>query len=466
MEFQLKVYSAGDSKVFNEFEATSVVEAEPVEVASETISPPSVTTPESASVEAMPTEMSPAQLLYSVVAQNVENPENRIKLSPEQGKEVMKDFVDFVAGSSETPTNEDGRTKTFNELDDNELLKCLSEYLGSGISNTSINGTMIESAQELIAEQYMSEDELEDLPNPKTENGRQARERKLLEKIRDAAEDERKQLQENRDKWDNDTHDYGGEQLTGAEIMQRIDWFSKKANQEKVRQDLVKKGATTKEADEIIAKMLERDALLKRQRDGIPPLTAAETARLAMLNKDDGVVQGGLSQLAVMPQTQTEKALVAKLETAEVVPIKAVNDADVVLAKLTEHNELMKRQRDGTVISSGEKERLAMLNKDEEVIQAASMGNSLRSQAEVGKEFRQDATQSKLLAVGTIDKDVSASSSSKEAYAHFNTAPAIKEAFVVAANDPVYDTVAPMPAIKPATAISTSKLNNDVAALM
>ncbi len=185
----------------------------------------------------LPDEMSTAQMLYSVVAHNVANPDKRIALSPEQGKEIMKDFVDFVAGSNEPPTTEDGLIKTFGEMDDNELLKCLSEYLGSAVANSSINGAIIEIAQEMIAEQYMSEEELEDLPDPKTPRGRELRDKKLLDKIRDAAEDMEKQLEENRDKWDKDTHDYGGEQLTGAEIMERIEWFSKKENQDKVRKE-------------------------------------------------------------------------------------------------------------------------------------------------------------------------------------------------------------------------------------
>lgn len=104
--------------------------------------------------DSLPAGKATAQMLYSVVSHNVANPDQRTALSPEQGKEIMKDFVDFVAGSGEPPTTEDGRIKAFGEMDDNELLKCLSDYLGSGASNSSINGTIIETAQEVIAEQY------------------------------------------------------------------------------------------------------------------------------------------------------------------------------------------------------------------------------------------------------------------------------------------------------------------------
>lgn len=376
---------------------------------------------------------SPAQLLFDAASYNSENPDNKIHLTPEQGQSIITSFVDFVAGSPETPTADDGRTLTFNELDDNQLVKCLSDYLGSGIVNTSVNGAMIEGAQELIAEMYMSEEELADLPNPKTANGQAAKQKILLDKMRDAAEDERKQLQENRDKWDSETHDYGGEQLTGAEIMERINWFSKKANQEKVRQELLKKGKTEKEADEIIAKMKERDELLKRERDGNkanPPLTAADKTRLAMLNNDDDVKLGGAIAADISKQ---DKIMASKLAANETSPVKAVDNADADLAAL-------KKDASSTFKDSG-------------------------SNYVVNEKTTIEAMPSKVSETST-GRDGGASASSKEAYAHFNTAPVVKDAFIVAANDPVYETASPMPATKPAAAVATAKLNNDMAALM
>lgn len=189
----------------------------------------------------VPEQMSSAQLLYSVVAHNVANPEKRITLSRDQGKEIMKDFVNFVAGSSAPPTTEDGRIKTFNEMDDGELLKCLSEYLGSGIANSTINGAGIEAAQELIAEQYMSEEELEELPNPKTPNGRAAREKKLLEVIQDAAEDMQKRMEDRSAAWDKDLHSVGKYKFTGAQLHAAYEYLQDPENADEYEQILMAK---------------------------------------------------------------------------------------------------------------------------------------------------------------------------------------------------------------------------------
>lgn len=363
--------------------------------------------------------LSPLQLLYSVVEHNVANPDKRIKLSPEQGKEIMKDFIDFVAGSSDTPTNEDGQPKTFSEMDDNELLKCLSDYLGSGVANTSINGASIELAQDLLAEMHMSEDELAELANPKTPNARELKERKLLEKMRDAAEAEAAQLKEIRDKWDKDTHDYGGEQLTGAEIMERINWFSKKENQDKVRKELIKNGKTEKEADEIIAKMKERDELMKRERDGDkakPPLTAADKERLATLNKDQDVIIGtadAKQQMGSETKIDIEKAAQLKSPKNETV-VHAINVADQQFAELTRKSSGFENQNSSTRVEN------------------------------------------------TSADDTPTSSES--AYQYFSGAPIVKDAFETAANEQTRPPVTPEQKVNPA--VTVAKLNNDVAAMM
>lgn len=340
----------------------------------------------------LPDEMSTAQMLYSVVAHNVANPDKRIALSPEQSKEIMKDFVDSVAGSNEPPTTEDGRIKTFGEMDDNELLKCLSEYLGSGASNSSINGTIIETAQEMIAEQYMTEEELEDLPDPKTPRGKELRDRKLLEKMRDAAEEMERQLKENRDKWDKDTHDYGGEQLTGAEIMERINWFAKKENQEKVRNELIKEGKSDKEADEIIAKKKERDELYKRQRDGRPPLTPQEQARLDMLNKDKDVIRAD--------KIQKEKMIDKSIELTQ-------QNAQTKISESMADQYDLYQKRKSMLLTADEQDRLKKYEGDKSL--QASNNLIDQSLASISSERR-----------------------NTEAYETFSSAPHVKEAFVVA----------------------------------
>ena len=368
----------------------------------------------------LPAEMSTAQMLYSVVSHNVANPDKRIALSPEQGKEIMKDFVNFVAGSDEPPTTEDGRVKTFGEMDDNELLKCLSEYLGSAVANSSINGTIIETAQEMIAEQYMSDEELEDLPDPKSPRAKEIRERKLLEKMRDAAEAEAAQLKEIRDKWDKDTHDYGGEQLSGAEIMERINWFSKKENQEKVRNELIKNGRSEKEADEIIAKMKERDELMKRERDGDkakPPLTAADRARLNALNKDRDVIIGTAlvkSETKSETKIDVDRAVQLKSPKNETV-VQAINTADQQFAELTRKSSSFDNKNSSTRVEN-------------------------------------------------ISADVITPTSSESAYQYFSGAPIVKDAFATAANEQTTLPTTSEPKVNPA--VTVAKLNNDVAAMM
>lgn len=64
-----------------------------------------------------------------------------------------------------------------------------------------------------------------------------------------------------------------------------------KENQEKVRKELIKKGKTEAEADDIIAKMKERDELLKRQRNG-EKLSSQDQKRLEELNEDKDVRMG------------------------------------------------------------------------------------------------------------------------------------------------------------------------------
>lgn len=220
----------------------------------------------------MPVDMSPVQLLYSVVAHNTTDPENKIKLTHEQAKEIMSDFVDFVAGSSDTPTDADGRTITFNEMDDNQLMKCLSDYLGSGVSNTSINNATIEGAQELIAEQYMSEEELDDLPNPKTERGRALRQERLLEKMRDAAEEERSGLsKEDRDFLAGQNIDLGGVEASALDWTNALDKVLDNWDQsfsDMVDQGLAEPGEENKKKQEVLnlRKLMARDDLSKAEK--------------------------------------------------------------------------------------------------------------------------------------------------------------------------------------------------------
>lgn len=355
-------------------------------------------------------KLTSAQMLVGVVQHNIANPENSIKLTPEQAQAIMTDLL-TASTEDDAPTTADGRIITFNEMDDAQLTKRLSDYLGSGVSNNSINGALIEGAQDLMAEQSMSDEELEDLPNPKTAKGREMRERKFFDRMRDAAEELEKQLAINRDKWDKDTHNYGGEELTGAEIMERIDWFSKKENQDKVRKELVKKGKTEKEADEIIAKMKERDELVKRERDGIPPLTAVEKARLNALTKDRDVIEG-TSSLGEKFKAERENNVVKEYKQ------------EVVSDSMADQYELSQK-RQTTSLTVEEQVRLRKYDTDTK-LQAT---NALIDQAH---------------------SSVSIQGKSSEAYETFSSAPHVKEAFVSASIKPIQDNNQPA-AVKPSS---------------
>lgn len=200
-------------------------------------------------------DLAPAQLLVGIVQHNLNNPENRITLSVEQGNKIRQDFDAFLAESSDTPTTEDGTPLTFNEMNDTQLEKCLSEYLGSGIVNYSINGALIEGAQDLMAELYMSDEELEELPNPKTAKGQQARERKILDRIRDAAEAEAaSQAKWEKDVWSNQTYDVGNLKLTGKQIDAILNDLADSKKREKLAEDYKNKyGGTTDNANQVLS---------------------------------------------------------------------------------------------------------------------------------------------------------------------------------------------------------------------
>lgn len=190
-------------------------------------------------------------------------------------KKFITEFAKFIADSLET---EDKRTITFEEMNDIELMKRLSEYLGSGKVSVDINNATIEAAQAMIAEQHLSEDELAELDNPKSQRAIQARQQKLLEAVREAYKEEaQKRLEEHRAEWDARMHEFGGGRLSGAQITQYYDWFNKKENQDKLRENLRRGGKTDSEINDTFTKIEERRRLWMLMRDG--KATDADTRR-------------------------------------------------------------------------------------------------------------------------------------------------------------------------------------------
>ena len=181
-------------------------------------------------------------------------------------KKFITDFAKFIADSLE---GEDDRIMTFDEMNDTELMKRLSEYLGSGKVNVNINNNTIETAQALLEEQNLSEEQLAELDNPRSAKAVQARQQKLLEAVREAVQEEaQKRLEAHRAEWDKQMHDFGGGKLTGAQITSYYEWFNKKENQDKLRENMKRDGKTDSEINDTFTKIEERRRLWMLMRDG------------------------------------------------------------------------------------------------------------------------------------------------------------------------------------------------------
>lgn len=139
------------------------------------------------------------------------------------------------------------------------------------------------------------------------EERKRERAAEAIEAFLERAAEHDKEVKAAQAKWDAEMHDYGGEKLSGAEIMRRIEWFEKKENQDKVRDQLRKQGKTEQEIEETIRKMKERDELMKRQRNG-EKLSPEEQLRLDALNKDKEVRVGTEMQSTI---SKKDKALEA-----------------------------------------------------------------------------------------------------------------------------------------------------------
>ena len=302
----------------------------------------------------------------------------------------------WVAGQSE---------KTLAQQSDEVILLHLSDYMATSGGGT-INGALIEAAQEasneLMEIMALSEDELaerDDLNSPLAQKAKakaqsakdlRAAEERAREDLKQQREEERRE--EARKKWDEAMHEYGGERLTGEQIWQRMNWFAKEENKKKVRDEFIRQGKSEREADETIKKMERRDELMKRQRNG-EKLSPEDEIELKKLQKDRDVVDATSIQNTLMKQ---DTAYMASLKNSNT----SVSSQDLMTSQL----EILKAQDQvSSVVPSSE-------TKSEKV--------SLKA------------------------------SSSIEAYAHFQTAPQIKEEFSHVAT-----------AIKPSTEILDQKIS-------
>lgn len=217
---------------------------------------------------------SPVSNLLEAASLKQVYPESKVHIGSHDANSLLEDFV---TGSSyiNEPMTADGRIKTFNEMDDEEIMRHLNEYLGSFITNTSINGALIETAQEILAEQFMSEQELEDLPDPKTPRGRAIRDLRMAERARDMAED----MAERRAQWDKDMHTIGGHQYSGADLHKINTYLLDANNQEDIEKHLMDTlGISREEAKKRRANLQDLSKLLEKERSGVK-LTDEEQKR-------------------------------------------------------------------------------------------------------------------------------------------------------------------------------------------
>jgi hypothetical protein len=224
-------------------------------------------------------------------------------------KKFITDFAKFIADSLES---EDDRTITFDEMNDTELMKRLSEYLGSGKLNVSINNTTIESAQALIEEQNLSEEQLAELDNPRSAKAVQAKQQKMLEAVREAYQEEaQKRLEAHRAEWDAKMHLLGGREYSGAELHAMHERLKDPKEQEAFEEDLMEThGITREEARQRRTRLQEYLELMEKQRNG-QKLSDEERRRLEAL-QNTASVQADAQEYKTRNETGREDTLGAK----------------------------------------------------------------------------------------------------------------------------------------------------------
>jgi hypothetical protein len=68
--------------------------------------------------------------------------------------------------------------------------------------------------------------------------------------------------------WDERMHDFGGEQLSGAQITSIYNWFGKKENQDRLRERLRREGMSDQEINDTFQKVEERGKIWDKMRFG------------------------------------------------------------------------------------------------------------------------------------------------------------------------------------------------------
>lgn len=223
-----------------------------------------------------------------------------------------KDFSQGFSSFIKDQENENGTT--YNDMTDGQLLKCLSEFLGSGVANVSLNGAGIEMAQQIASELAMSDEELADLENTVSLRAVEAKQQKKEEdRAKDFYEAEAGERAERRAQWDEQMHQIGNQQYSGAELHAMNEWLLDSKNQEGFEQEIMARdGVSKEEAKRRRTELQELLALMEKQRNG-DKLTSDEELRFNALENKASVqsdVQALKSQsnAGIQAQLTGEKA--------------------------------------------------------------------------------------------------------------------------------------------------------------
>lgn len=240
---------------------------------------------------------------------------------------------DFSTGFSQfLKDQQTDESLTYNQMSDAELMKHLSEYLGSGAVNVGINNSEIELAQAFVEQLYMSDDQLAELDNPVSARAVQAKEKaKQEDRDRDFFQEQaERRLEEHRAQWDATMHKLGDQEYSGAELHEMYLSLQKKENQKAYLEELKRRNPNMSddEAKRNYDRLMEYLRLQEKLRNN-EKLTSAEQVSLNELENDQKVIEG---------------AKIAK-ETEEIGYLDNANaKSELLVGNYNQSNELLKEK--------------------------------------------------------------------------------------------------------------------------
>lgn len=169
-------------------------------------------------------------------------------------------------------TDADINPTTFESMDDDQLLSHLSEFLGSGQINVSINGGVVELPQLMLDISRMSDEELADLdigdPRVTAAKLRKA----TAEAAKDAADRAHdREMEERRKEWDAGNMDVmmGGVKLKSGRIDSWLRTWNDPEKKERWVQEYSKiVGLNKKDSEDELAKLVRMGEVVKKKTTG------------------------------------------------------------------------------------------------------------------------------------------------------------------------------------------------------